>query len=80
MEFEPYQRRFKLESILKFTNCIKFIICKSQKDIAKYYNQRYISIPVFHPNNKMFLDFSNIHIIYFSTKLSHHLKSYMVEK
>jgi len=46
-------------------------IQKSQENIAKYYNQRYIPSPVFLPGNKIFLDPVDIHITYFFTKLSH---------
>jgi len=44
--FEPQQQKYKLESILKFMERMKFMlkeaksaIQKSHKDIAKYYNQ-----------------------------------------
>lgn len=49
--------------------------------MAKYYNYRYTSAPVFHPSDKIFLDSSDIHITYSFIKLSyHHLRFYIVEK
>jgi len=41
-------------------------IHKSQKNMVKYYNQRYISVLVFHSGNKIFLDFLDIYTIYSS--------------
>lgn len=88
IRFKPYQRRSKLENILKFTNYIKFtleetrsIIHKFQKNITKYYNQKCTLAPVFNLDNKIFLDFLDIHITCSSVKLSHHcLRPCIVEK
>ena len=88
MGFKPHQRRSKLESVSKFTNHIKFVleevrsvIYKSQEDRVRYYNQRYTSIPIFCPSNKIFLDSSNIYTICLSTKLLYYcLRLYIVEK
>jgi len=41
-------------------------IHKSQKNMVKYYNQRYISVLVFHSGNKIFLDFLDIYTTYSS--------------
>ena len=49
--------------------------------MAKYYNYRYTSVPVFHPSDKFFLDSSDIYMICSLIKLSyHHLRFYIVEK
>ena len=83
-----YQKISKLKSISMFTNYIKSTleetrstICKSCKNIAKYYNWRCIPILVFCPSDKIFLNSSNIYIICFSAKLSYYcLGLYIVEK
>jgi len=88
MGFKPHQKKFKLKSILKFTNCIKFIfkkakatICKFQKNMTRYYNEKYTPTLIFHSGNKVFLDLLNIHTMHSPTKLSHYcLESYMVKK
>ena len=88
MGFKPHQRRSKLESVSKLTNYIKSvlkkvrsIIYKSQEDRVRYYNQRYISVPVFCPSNRIFIDSSNIYTTCLSTKLLYYcLRPYIVEK
>jgi len=88
MEFKPYQKKSKLESIYKFTNCIKFMlkkaratIYKSQKNITRYYNQRYIPTLIFYSGNNVFLDLLNIHTMHPPAKLSHYcFEPSMVEK
>ena len=56
-------------------------IHKFQKNITKYYNQKCTLAPVFYLDNKVFLDFLDIHITCSSVKLSHHcLRPCMVEK
>ena len=42
---------------------MRSIIQKSQKDIVKYYNQKHTHTPVFCPDDKVFLDFIDIHMI-----------------
>ena len=77
-----------MESISKFTDYIKSIlnkvrttISKFQKDIVRYYNYKCTLTLVFHPSNKIFLNFSNIYITYPSIKLLyHHIRLYVVEK
>ena len=88
INFELYWQKLKLESIMKFTVQIKSIleetklfICKFQKDIRLYYNQRQILVAIFKSSNKIYLDFVEIQTIYFSTKLSHqYLRPYVVKK
>ena len=77
-----------MKIILKFTDCMKSVlnemrsaIRKSQKDIARYYNQKCTLVLMFYSSNKIFLNLLNIYIICSLAKLLHHcLKSYMVKK
>ena len=42
----------------------KAVICKFQKNIARYYNKYYIFISTFNPSNKIYLNFIDIYTIY----------------
>ena len=60
---------------------VKTTICKSQKNITKYYNKYYILTSIFNLSNKIYLNFTNIHTIHSSAKLTHqYLELYTVEK
>ena len=67
---------------MKFTlKEVKSAICKSQKNMAEYYNWQHTPVPVFYSDNKMFLDLLNIHIICPSAKMWYcYLKPYITEK
>lgn len=61
-------------------NEMRSAIRKSQKDIARYYNQKCTLVLMFYSGNKIFLNLLNIYITCSLAKLLHHcLKSYMVK-
>jgi len=49
----------------------KSAICKAQDDMKRYYNQQRTLALVFNPDNKVFLDMSDIWTTCPSQKLSH---------
>jgi len=88
MGFKPHKHEFKLESVSKFMERMKFMlekarftIQKSQDNIVKYYNRHCTPTLVFKHSDKVLLDSLNIYTTYLSAKLSYyHLRPYIVEK
>jgi len=79
MGFEPRQNPSGLESVNKFikrmksaTEEAKSTICKAQEDMMKYYNQKRSPAPIFKPEDRIYLDTSDIRTTCLSLKLSHH--------
>jgi len=78
MGFEPSQAPSGLETVNEFmeqmksaTEEAKSVICKAQKDMTRYYNQRRSPAPVFKPGDWVYLDVSDIRTTCPSPKLSH---------
>jgi len=77
MGFEPRQDPSSLEMVTEFTKRMesateeaKSAICKVQKDMTRYYNQRRSPAPVFKPGDQVYLDASDIKMTRPSPKLS----------
>jgi len=49
----------------------KSVICKAQDDMKRYYDCRRTPAPVFKPDDKVFLDASDVRTMHLSQKLSH---------
>ena len=58
----------QIRSVLKEANAT---ICKSQRNIIKYYSRCHIPTSVFKPGNKIYLDFVDIYTTCLSVKLVH---------
>jgi len=78
MGFEPSQAPSGLEMINEFTEQMKsameeakLAICKAQKDMTRYYNQKRTPAPVYKPEDRVYLDASDIKTTCPSPKLSH---------
>ena len=78
MGFELRQDPSSLETVNEFTKRMEFAteeakstICKAQKDMTRYYNQRRSLAPVFQPGDQVYLDASDIKMTRPSPKLSH---------
>jgi len=78
MGFEPSQVPSRLETVNKFTERMKSAteeaksaICKAQKDMMWYYNQKRTPAPVYKPGDQVYLDTSDIKTTRPSPKLSH---------
>jgi len=78
MDFEPRQDPSSLETVNEFTGRMKSAteeaksaIRKAQEDMARYYNRRRSSTPVFKPGDQVYLDVSDIKTTCPSPKLSH---------
>ena len=63
MSFEPWQNSSSLETVNEFIERIKiaieevkFVICKAQNDMKRYYDQQKTLALVFKPSDKVFLD------------------------
>jgi len=76
--FKLRQDSSSLETVNKFTKRIesateeaKFVICKAQEDITRYYNRRRSLAPVFKLGDWVYLDTSDIKTTCPSPKLSH---------
>ena len=50
---------------------VKSTIYKSQNNIIRYYDRHYMSSLIFYPNDKIFLDTSDIHTMYLSAKIAY---------
>ena len=78
MGFKPQQNSSGLETVNEFIERIKiaieevkFVICKAQNDMKRYYDQQKTPAPVFNPGDKVFLDVSDIQTTCPSQKLLH---------
>ena len=78
MGFELRQDPSSLEMVNEFTKRMestteeaKFAICKAQKDMTRYYNQRRSPAPIFKPGDQVYLDASDIRMTRLSLKLSY---------
>ena len=78
MGFKPRQNPSGLETINEFMKRIqsateeaKSMIHKAQENITCYYNRRRSPAPVFKPENRVYLDTSDIRTICLSPKLLH---------
>jgi len=88
MGFEPRQSPSSLKMVNEFTERIKSAteeaksaICKAQKDMTQYYNQRRSLPPVFKPGDWVYLDTLDIKMTRLSPKLSHHrLELFKIER
>jgi len=60
-----------MEQIRAMLEEAKATICKSQEDMAQYYNQHHTSALVFNSGNKVYLDTIDIYTMHPSVKLSH---------
>jgi len=68
----------QMRSVLKEA---KTTICKSQRNIIKYYSRCHMSVSVFKPGNKVYLDSIDIHTTCLSVKLVHQqISLYVMEK
>jgi len=88
MGFKLRQHLFWLKIVNEFIEQMKTVveeaklaIWKAQENMAKYYNQRKISAPIFYPGDWVFLDVLDIKMTWPSTKLPHwKLRPYQVEQ
>ena len=88
MGFESQQNHSNLETINKFTERMrmtieeaKSTIHKAQDDMKRYYDCRRTLALVFQPDDKVFLDTSDIRTMHPSQKLSHRrLGPFVVER
>jgi len=88
MGFEPRQNHSDLETVNEFTERMrmaieeaKSTIRKAQEDMKRYYDRRRTPAPVFNPDDKVFLDASDIRTTRPSQKLSHRrLGPFVVER
>ena len=78
MGFELRQDPSSLEMVNEFTKRMestteeaKSAICKAQKDMTRYYNQRRSPAPIFKPGDQVYLDASDIRMTRPSLKLSY---------
>jgi len=78
MGFEPRQDPSSLETVNKFTKRMestteeaKSMIRKAQENMMRYYNRRRSLAPVFKPEDRVYLDTSDIKTTCLSPKLSH---------
>jgi len=78
MGFEPSQVPSGLETVNEFTKRMKSAteeaksaICKAQKDMIRYYNQKRTPAPMYKPGDRVYLDASDIKTTCLSPKLSH---------
>jgi len=78
MGFEPSQVPSRLETVNEFTERMKSAteetksaICKAQKDMTRYYNQKRTPAPMYKPGDQVYLDVSDIKTTCLSPKLSH---------
>ena len=77
--FKLRQNPSGLETVNKFmkrmqsaTEKAKSVIHKVQEDMTRYYNRRRSPAPMFKPEDRVYLDMSDIRTIHLSPKLSHH--------
>jgi len=78
MGFEPSQAPSRLETVNEFTERMKSAmeeaksaIRKAQEDMTRYYNQKRTPAPVYKPEDRVYLDASDIKTTHPSPKLSH---------
>jgi len=78
MGFEPSQAPSGLETVNKFMEQMKSAmeeaksaIRKAQKDMTRYYNRKRTPAPVYKPEDRVYLDASDIKTTRPSPKLSH---------
>jgi len=78
MGFELSQNPSGLEMVNEFMERMKStieeaksVICKAQEDMIQYYNQKRTLVPMFKPEDQVYLDASDIRITRLSLKLSH---------
>jgi len=78
MGFEPSQVPSRLETVNEFTERInsateeaKSAIHKAQEDMTWYYNRRRTLAPMYKPEDRVYLDTSDIKTTRPSLKLSH---------
>ena len=79
MGFEPSQVPSGLETVNEFTERMKSateeaksVICKAQEDMTWYYNRKRTLAPMYKPEDRVYLDASDIKMTRPSPKLSHH--------
>jgi len=79
MGFEPTQAPSRLETVNEFTERMKSAmeeaksaIRKAQEDMTRYYNRKRTPAPVYKPEDRVYLDASDIKTTRPSPKLSHH--------
>jgi len=88
MGFEPRQNPSSLETVNEFIERMRMVIekaksaiRKAQDNMKRYYDRRRTLAPVFNPDDKVFLDTSDIQTICPSQKLSHRrLGPFVVEQ
>jgi len=88
MGFEPRQNPSSLETVNEFIERMRMVIekaksaiRKAQDNMKRYYDRRRTLAPVFNPDDKVFLDTSDIQTICPSQKLSHQrLGPFVVEQ
>jgi len=78
MGFEPSQAPSRLETVNEFTERMKsateeakLAIRKAQEDITRYYNQKRTPAPMYKPEDRVYLDASDIKTTHPSPKLSY---------
>ena len=79
MGFKPSQVPSGLETVNEFmermksaTEEAKSVICKAQEDMTWYYNRKRTPAPMYKPEDRVYLDASDIKMTRPSPKLSHH--------
>ena len=76
MGFELHQLLSKVEAVNEFTDWMKNMLeeaksalAKAKDDMARYYNQRRTPALIYTPRDKVYLDASDIHMMWPSKKL-----------